>query len=137
MACPPWASSAATDRPDRPELGARRFRWRECQRTFHARTGTLRSRLRYPADVVALVGLWRVRYQVSRRDVAEMFRQRGLSVTHEAVREWEAKLAPLPRATLRRRRDGAVGNSRCVDETYINVQGRWQYLYRASERDGH
>lgn len=66
-----------------------------------------------------------------------MFLQRGLIFTHEAVREWESKLAPLLRETLRKRRYRAVGNSWYVDETYVKVQGQWQYLYRAIDRDGH
>jgi putative transposase len=69
--------------------------------------------------------------------LAEMFLQRGLIFTHEAVREWESKLAPLLRETLRRRRHGAVGNSWYVDETYVKVQGEWQYLCRAIDRGGH
>jgi putative transposase len=31
---------------------------------------------------------------LSLRDLAEMFLQQGLSFTHEAVRDWESKLAP-------------------------------------------
>jgi putative transposase len=53
------------------------------------------------------------------------------------VRDWEAKLAPLLSDVLRKRRHGAVGASWYVDETYIRVQGRWCYLYRAIDRDGH
>jgi putative transposase len=30
-----------------------------------------------------------------------------------------------------------VGQSWYVDETYVKVQGRWCYLYRAIDRDGH
>jgi putative transposase len=66
-----------------------------------------------------------------------MFLQRGLSFTHEAVRGWERKLAPLLSDTMRKRRHGAVGPSWYVDETYIKVQGQWCYLYRAIDRDGH
>ncbi len=66
-----------------------------------------------------------------------MFLQRGLIFTHEAVREWERKLAPLLRETLRKRRYRAVGKSWYVDETYVKVQGQWQYRYRAIDRDGH
>jgi putative transposase len=56
--------------------------------------------------------------------------------THEAVRGWEIKLAPLLTERLRKQRRGAVGHSWCVDETKINVQGQWRYLYRAIDRDG-
>jgi putative transposase len=65
-----------------------------------------------------------------------MFLQRGLSFTHEAVREWESRLAPLLGETLRKRRHGAVGPSWYVDETYVKVQGQWSYLDRAIDRDG-
>jgi putative transposase len=137
MRCPHCQSTATTKRPDRTELGYCRFRCCDCSRIFNERTGTLFNRLQYPTDVICLVVLWRFRYKLSLRDLAEMFLQRGLSFTHEAVRDWERKLAPLLSDTLRKRRHGAVGQSWYVDETYIKVQGQWCYLYRAIDRDGH
>jgi transposase-like protein len=65
-----------------------------------------------------------------------MLLQRGLIFTHETVRGWESRLAPLLSEALRKRRHGKVGNSWYVDETYVRVQGQWQYLYRAIDRDG-
>jgi len=45
-----------------------------------------------------LVVLWRVRYKLSLRDLAEMFLIRGFVFSYEAVRDWEAKLTrPWPR----------------------------------------
>ncbi|MFL5280339.1 MAG: DDE-type integrase/transposase/recombinase [Rhodopila sp.] len=38
--------------------------------------------------------------------------------------------------TIRRRRRGTVGRSWYFDETYLKVQGRWVYLYRAIDRSG-
>ncbi|MEA2618868.1 MAG: putative transposase [Chloroflexota bacterium] len=38
---------------------------------------------------------WRLRYKLSLRDLAEMFLERGFEFTHEAVRDWEARFAPL------------------------------------------
>jgi putative transposase len=93
--------------------------------------------LEYPTDIVCLVVFWRFRYKLSLRDLAEMFLQRGIGFTHEAVRGWETKLAPLLSDILRKRRRGAAGNSWYVDETYVKVQGEWHYLYRALDRDGH
>jgi putative transposase len=95
MSCPHCGSTATTERPDRTELGYRRFRCRHCHRGFNERTGTPYNRLQFPTDVVCLVILWRFRYKLSLRDLAEMFLQRGIVFTHEAVRDWEAKLAPL------------------------------------------
>ena len=68
-----------------------------------------------------------------------MFLIRGLVFSHEAVRDWEAKLAPALAGELRRRRrgkGGARGRHWHVDETYLKVRGRWCYLYRAIDRDG-
>jgi putative transposase len=118
MKYPHCASSTTTKRPNRTELGYRRFRCRSCQRKFNERSGTPFHRLQYPTDLICLVVLWRVRYKLSLRDLAEMFLQRAIIFTHEAVREWEAKLVPLLSQTLRKRRHGAVGKSWYVDETY-------------------
>jgi len=95
MTCPHYQSTATVERPDRTELGYRRFRCRTCKRGFNERAGTPYNRLQYPTDVVCLVVLWRFRYKLSLRDLAEMFLQRNLIFTHEAVRDWEAKLAPV------------------------------------------
>ena len=65
-----------------------------------------------------------------------MFAVRGIVFSHEAVREWEAKLTPALAEDLRRRRRGKVGRSWYVDETYLKVHGRWCYLYRAIDRSG-
>jgi putative transposase len=136
MTCPHCESTATTERSDRTALGYRRFRCRDCKRVCNERTGTPFNRLQYPTDVVCLVVLWRFRYKLSLRDLAAMFLQRSLIFTHEAVREWESKRGPLLHETLRRRRYGAVGKSWYVDETYVKVQGQWQYLYRAIDRAG-
>jgi hypothetical protein len=67
-----------------------------------------------------------------------MFLLRGIEFTYETVRDWEAKLTPLLIENLRRRRGGGsrVRRSWYVDETYIRVNGRWCYLYRAIDRTG-
>ena len=83
-----------------------------------------------------LVVLWRLRYKLSLRDLTEMFLDRGFAFTLEAVREWEARFAPLVAGKLRAKRKGQVGRSWHVVETYMRVGGVWRYLYRAIDRDG-
>ncbi len=69
-----------------PDLsGYQTFRCATCRRTFNERTGTPFNFLEYPTDIVLLVVLWRLRYKVSLRDLAEMFLERGFVFTHEAV----------------------------------------------------
>ena len=74
--------------------------------------------------------------ELALRDLPEMFLVRGIVFSHEAVRGWEAKLTPALAEDLRRRRRGKTGRSWYVDETYLKVQGRWCYLYRAIDRSG-
>lgn len=93
MRCPHCSSTATTGRPDRTAHGYRRFRCRECGRGFNERAGSALTRLQLPTDVVFLIVLWRLRRKLSLRDLAEILLLRGLLFSHEAVREWEAKLA--------------------------------------------
>ena len=57
-------------------------------------------------------------------------------MTHETVRVWEFRFAPLLSEQLRARRRGRAGVSWYLDETYVKVAGRWCYLYRAIDREG-
>jgi len=113
-----------TERPERTAQGYRRFRCRTCSKQYNERSGTVLNHAQYPSDVIALVVLWRLRYRLTLRDLAEMFLVRGIVFSYEAVREWEAKLAPLLADELRRRRrgkGGARGRRWHVDETYLKV----------------
>ncbi len=136
MQCIECGSAAATERPERTAQGYRRFRCRACGKQWNERTGTLLNRAQYPSDVIALVVLWRLRYKLSLRDLPEMFAVRGIVFSYEAVREWEAKLTPALAEDLRRRRRGKAGRSWYADETYVKVDGRWCYVYRAIDSTG-
>jgi putative transposase len=139
MDCVACGSAAVAERPERTARGYRRSRCRDCGKQYNERSGTLLNHAQYPSDVIALVVLWRLRYRLTLRDLSEMFLQRGIVFSHEAVRDWEAKLAPALADELRRRRHGrggARGRRWHVDETYLKVRGRWCYLYRAIDRDG-
>src|SRR4051812_41112829 len=136
MQCIECGSEAVAERPERTAQGYRRFRCRACGKQSNERSGTALNRAQYPSDVIALVVLWRLRYKLALRDLPEMFAIRGIAFSYEAVREWEAKLTPALAEELRRRRRGKVGRSWYVDETYLKVQGRWCYLYRAIDRSG-
>ena len=94
MRCVACDSSAISERPERTTQGYRRFRCRTCGKQFNERSAGVLNRTQYPSDVVALVVLWRLRYKLSLRDLAEMFLIRGIEFSYEAVRDWEAKLTP-------------------------------------------
>jgi transposase-like protein len=92
-----------------------------------------------PSDIIAFVVFCRLRYRLTLRDLSEIMLLRGFTVSHECIRRWEVKLLPVMGDALRKRRHGrgrSSGVSWYVDETYLKVQGRWCYLYRAIDRDG-
>lgn len=136
MTCPYCASTATKQLASKTSLGYPTFRCRDCSHRFNERTGIPYNHLQFPTDIVMLVVLWRLRYKLSLRDLSEMFLVRGFEFTHEAVREWEARFAPLITAQLRSRRRGKAGRSWYVDETYLKVSGKWHYLYRAIDKAG-
>ena len=136
MTCPHCAATITTELTKRTQLGYRAFRCSACRRQFNERTGTPFNYLEYPTDLVLFVVLWRLRYKLSLRDLAEMFLTRGFVFTHETVRDWEARFAPLLAEHLRAKRRGQAGRSWYVDETYVKVNGAWCYLYRAIDREG-
>ena len=106
MACPDCTSTATTKRKGRAALGYGRFRCRACGRRFNERTGTPFNDLQYPTDIVLLAVLWRLRYKLSFRDVAELLLERGYEITHETIRDWEFRFAPLLADQLRAKRRG-------------------------------
>ena len=113
MPRPHCASPTTARQPKTTALGYQNqtFRCAACRRSFHERTGRPFNFLEYPTDMVLLVVLWRLRYQLSLRDLAKMFLERGFVFTQEAVREWEERFAPLLTERLRTRRRGKAGRS--------------------------
>ena len=96
---------------------------------FNERTGTPFNAVRFPTDIVLMVVVWRLGYKLSLRDLVEMFVFRGYNISHETVRDWEARFGPLLAKQLRAKRRGQAGKSSHVDETYVKVKGHW-CIYR-------
>jgi putative transposase len=81
MICPHCDSDQISRRRRRTSLGYRTFCCRTCRRIFNERTGTPFNQLQFPTDIVRLAVLWRLRYKLSFRDVAELLLDRGFQVT--------------------------------------------------------
>ncbi len=109
MDCPHCHSTRTTKLQRTTDLGYAVFSCKDCCRTFNERTGTPFNFVEVPTDVVFQVLLCRVRYKLSYREVAELFLLRGFQFTHETVREWEERFAPIFAEELRAKRKGKMG----------------------------
>ncbi|SBW22928.1 transposase [Candidatus Protofrankia californiensis] len=78
---------------------------------------------------------WYLRYALSYRDIEELLAERGLLVYHVTVYRWVQRFTPLLIDTARPCLH-SPGDRWFVDETYVQVSGRWIYLYRAVDQDG-
>ena len=74
---------------------------------FNERSGGVLNRASLPSDIIAFVVFCRLRYRLTLRDLSEIMLLRGFTVSHECIRQWEAKLLPVMGEALRKRRHGA------------------------------
>jgi IS6 family transposase len=72
---------------------------------------------------------------ISAANVRDLLAERGIDVSTRTVLTWVQTFGPLL-AEAARRRARRVGQRWLVDETYVRVEGRWAYLYRAIDEDG-
>jgi putative transposase len=104
MDCVGCGSAAVTERPDLTAQGYRRFRCGDCGKQFNERSDGVLNRASLPSDIIAFVVFCRLRYRLTLRDLSEILLLRGFTVSHECVRQWEAKL--LGFVTSRAKCDG-------------------------------
>src|SRR3546814_19627022 len=89
----------------------------------------------FQGDVILWAVRWYCRYPISYRDLEEMLAERGISVDHTTIYRWVQCYAPEMEKRLRwfwRR-----GFDPCwrLDETYVQVRGKWTYLCREVDRN--
>src|SRR5438094_6504077 len=88
---------------------------------------------RFPPEVIVLAVRWYLRFGLSYRDVEELLAERGIGVDHVTVYWWVQRFTLLLVGAARPCRH-AVGDRWYVDETYVQVAGRWRYVYRAVDQ---
>ena len=90
---------------------------------------------RFPADIISHAVWLYYRFGLSFRDVEDLLAERGVTVTYEAIRQWCRKFG-LDYARRLRHRRGRQGDTWNLDELFLQIQGRRQYLWRAVDEDG-
>jgi|TARA_B100000959_G_scaffold183315_1_gene191634 putative transposase len=90
---------------------------------------------RFPSDIISHAVWLYYRFSVSFRDVEDLLAERGVTVTYEAIRQWCRKFG-LDYARRLRHRRGRQGDTWYLDELFLQIQGRRQYLWRAVDEDG-
>ena len=92
-------------------------------------------RHRYPIEIVGRCVWLYFRYSLSYRDVEEMMFERRVTVSYETIRAWCRKFGAEYSKRLKKCR-GTVGETWHLDEVYIKIDGRNQYLWRAVDQEG-
>src|SRR5262249_27597237 len=91
---------------------------------------------RFPGEIISH-GVWLYdRFPLSYRDVEELLFERGIIVSHEAIRTWCRKFAQAYANQLRRRRP-CPGDKWHVDEVFLTMHGQRHDLWRAVDQDDH
>ena len=75
------------------------------------------------------------RFSLSYRELEEMMMIRGALVDHSTLQRWVKRFVSLIDSRVRARKKPVNGSWR-MDETYIKLNGKWVYLYRAVDKEG-
>ena len=95
----------------------------------------LYKRHRFPPDVIEYAVWLYYRFNLGHRDIEDLLAQRGIEASRESIRLWCNKFGPAYACRLRRAHRG-YGDTFFIDEIFVIIQGKQQYLWRAVNCDG-
>ena len=88
---------------------------------------------RFPGEIISH-GVWLYyRFTLSYRDVEELLFERGITVSHEALRPWCQKFGQD--YANRRRAVPQPGDKWHLDEVFLTINGERHYLWRVVDQD--
>lgn len=93
------------------------------------------KRHRFPPAIITHAVWLYCRFNLSLREVEEMFLERGIDVSYETIRRWVAKFGP-PFARRMRSRQPLPGDIWHLDEVVVKIQSRKFWLWRAVDQNG-
>ena len=83
MNCPHCASSKTSPRSRLTSQGYPTFYCNNCKKGFNERTNSPFNRAQVPTPIIFEVVLWRLRYKLSLKDLAEIYWTKGFYFTKE------------------------------------------------------
>src|SRR3981081_4733930 len=89
----------------------------------------------FPPEIIAHAVWLYFRFHLSFRDVQDLLAERGIVVSHEAIRQWCVKFGAAFAAGLRRRRVRA-GDKWHLAEVALKSWGKRHWLWRAVDQHG-
>lgn len=92
-------------------------------------------RRRYSAQLIEQCVRWYLTYRLSYRDLTAMMAEREVTVSHTTIMRWVRHYVPEYERRWSRF-SKPTHSSWPMDETSVSVGGRWNYLYRAVDRNG-
>lgn len=84
--------------------------------------------------IIVAVGYY-FRYNLSYREVQELLYDRGIYVCHTTIYRWGQEYSKIL-YHLWKKKNRQSFYSLKIDETYIKIKGRWNYLYHPIDSDG-
>ncbi len=94
------------------------------------------SGFNFPLAIILLNVYCKCRFSMNYRDIEELNSMRNLKVDHSTIHRWVLAFAPLLEQEFRKKKKPVLSSWR-MDETYIKVDGKWLYLYRAVDKEGY
>ncbi|MBA8667562.1 IS6 family transposase [Holosporaceae bacterium 'Namur'] len=89
------------------------------------------KRHRYPCEIIRYAVMLYHRYCLSLRDICEILLYRNIEVSHESIREWNAKFGPIIANNIRKQRRYTPQDKWHLDEMRVSIRGEVFWLYRA------
>ena len=80
-----------------------------------------------------------VRYALSLRQVEDILYERGIDISHEAIRYWWNRFGPIFAGEIRKRRIEGRDWSNWrwhLDEVFVRINGERHYLWHAVDQEG-
>ena len=99
------------------------------------RSTELYKRYRFPAEIIQYAVWLYHRFNLSHRDIEDLLSERGITVSYESIRLWCNKFGPQYTKRLKCRHQG-FGDTFYIDEVFVKIDGKLQYLWRAVDQDG-